>query len=211
MRGVVAWLAVSCSLAIGALSVAPAAGADPVPVGGQWQEFHFLGTGSFATGCGACVPSSGGNSTFAPDPPWTFSLGAPATLTVTDAFARGDVFEVFDFGVSLGVTSAVATDTGCDSDDPVACVAVNSSGVYTLAAGPHSITIQAVASPYGSGAGYFLVQGAALFAGTPGKASCYGQSVTALNQKFGNQPAAAAALGYASIDALHQAIKTFCK
>jgi phospholipase C len=50
----------------------------------------------------------------------------------------------------------------------------------------------------------------AFFAGTPGTANCYGQSVAALNQTYGNQPAAAAALGYPSVAALHAAIKTFC-
>src|SRR4029450_3325542 len=83
-----------CCLAVSVF--VPAAGATPVPVGGLWQEFHFLGTGSFADACGPCVPSSAGNSAFPPDPPWTFNIGGPGTLTVTDAFVRGDVFEVFD-------------------------------------------------------------------------------------------------------------------
>src|SRR6266508_3953532 len=119
MKRLVMLLTLSFSLAISALAFAPIAGATPVPVGGLWQEFHFAGTGSFATACGSCVPSSAGNSQFAPAPPWTFNLGGPGTLTVTDAFVRGDVFEAFDFGVSLGTTSAVPTDAGCNSSDPV--------------------------------------------------------------------------------------------
>ena len=51
---------------------------------------------------------------------------------------------------------------------------------------------------------------APVFAGTPGKANCYGQSVAALNNQYGNQPAAAVALGYPSVQALHDAIHTFC-
>jgi hypothetical protein len=50
----------------------------------------------------------------------------------------------------------------------------------------------------------------AVFGGTPGDPNCYGQSVAALNAQFGNQPAAAAALGYPSVNALHDAIHAFC-
>lgn len=209
MKRLLTLLVLCCSLAVSAF--VPAAAASPVPVGGLWQEFHFSGTGSFATACSVstCIPSSAGNSEFAPAPPWTFNLGAPGTLTVTDAFVRGDVFEVFDFGVSLGATSAVPTDTGCGSSDPVVCLGVNSSRLYQLAAGPHSITIQMVASPYGGGAAYFLPE-APPFAGNPDKANCFGQSVAALNHAFGNQPAAAEALGYESVAALHDAIREFC-
>jgi hypothetical protein len=212
MKRIVTLLALGCSVAVGAFAFAPAAGADPVPVGGVWQEFHFNDTGSFATGCGPCVPSSSGNSAFAPAAPWTFTLSGAGTLTVTDAFTAGDVFEVFDFGVSLGTTSTVPTDFGCASDDPVQCVGVNSSGTWTLTPGPHSITIEAVASPYTEGAGYFLVQAAsqASFAGTPGHANCVGQSVAALNKQYGNLAKAAAALGYPNVDALQKAIKAYC-
>jgi hypothetical protein len=177
--------------------------------GGLWQEFGFGGAGTFAFACTTCTPSSGGNSTYAPSPPWTFALGGPGTLTVTDAFLRGDVFDVFDFGVDLGQTSAVPTDSGCNSSNPVACVGTNSSRVYNLQPGLHSITIKAVASPYGSGAAYFIVQAAA-FAGTPGDPNCFGQSVSALNGAFGDQPGAESALGYAGVKALHDAIHAFC-
>jgi hypothetical protein len=56
---------------------------------------------------------------------------------------------------------------------------------------------------------YFLPQAPPL-AGDTNKANCFGQSVAALNRAFGNQPAAAAALGYASVDALHDASREFC-
>jgi hypothetical protein len=207
MKRLVTLLVLCCSLAVSVF--VPAAGATPVPVGGLWQEFHFAGTGSFADACGPCVPSSAGNSQFVGAPPWTFTLSGPGRLTVTDAFQRGDVFEVFDFGVSLGTTSAVPIDAGCNASDPVVCLGVNSSRVYALAAGPHSITIQMTASPYNGGAAYFLPQ-LTIFAGTPGKPNCFGKGVSALSQEFGDQEAAAAALGYESVDALHDAIRDFC-
>jgi hypothetical protein len=51
----------------------------------------------------------------------------------------------------------------------------------------------------------------ALFAGTPGTTNCHGESVSALAQEFGGLRAAAAALGFPSVRALQDAIRTFCK
>lgn len=48
------------------------------------------------------------------------------------------------------------------------------------------------------------------FAGTPGKANCFGQSVTALQVQFGGLNAAAAALGFPTVPALQNAIMAFC-
>ena len=49
-----------------------------------------------------------------------------------------------------------------------------------------------------------------VFAGAPGKANCYGQSVSALAQQYGGLNNAAATLGYASVSALQNAIMAFC-
>jgi hypothetical protein len=48
------------------------------------------------------------------------------------------------------------------------------------------------------------------FAGTPGKANCFGQSVTALQAQFGGLDTAAAALGFPSVQALQGAIRAYC-
>ena len=48
------------------------------------------------------------------------------------------------------------------------------------------------------------------FAGSPGKANCFGQSVTALQAQFGGLNAAAIALGFPNIGALQNAILAFC-
>jgi len=48
-----------------------------------------------------------------------------------------------------------------------------------------------------------------LFAGTPGRANCLGSSVSALARQYGGLNSAAAALGYASVDALQQAILAY--
>jgi uncharacterized membrane protein len=48
------------------------------------------------------------------------------------------------------------------------------------------------------------------FAGTPGKANCHGKSVSALARQYGGLNGAAAALGYADVSALQNAILMFC-
>ena len=48
------------------------------------------------------------------------------------------------------------------------------------------------------------------FAGTPGKANCYGKSVSALVRQYHGLHAAAAALGFSSVKALQNAIMAFC-
>jgi hypothetical protein len=139
----------------------------PVPVSGQWIEFSHLGPGTFAMGClqGGdpngllCTPSSAGNTEFGDAPPWTFTAPPQgATLTVTDAFLRGEVFEVFDFGVSIGSTSNVSPGGSC-GDNPDTCLAdpLTSHGVFQMKPGPHEITIKVLASAFGVGAAYFRV------------------------------------------------------
>ena len=140
------------------------ASADPISLN-QWYEFSFGTAGSFAAACTTCVPSSGGNSVFAPNPPWTFT-GA-GTLTVTDAFFSGDSFNVFDNGVLLFMTPTVATgpiviSINCGSD-PVPCLANPqvSHASFVLGPGAHSITIQVRERGPSDGAAYFRVDAAA--------------------------------------------------
>ena len=136
--------------------------AGAVPVGGLWQTISVLtGVGSFAKGClpndpggAGCVLGAGAESATAP--PWTFS-GA-TILKVTDAFAVGDRFEVFDNNVSIGSTSVpVGGSPGCGNDpDPCFADTNFSSGTFVLGAGAHSITIKLIAG-LSSGAYYFRV------------------------------------------------------
>ena len=48
-------------------------------------------------------------------------------------------------------------------------------------------------------------------AGTPGRANCHGKSVSALARQFGGIDAAASALGFSSVAALQEGLKTFCQ
>jgi hypothetical protein len=50
-----------------------------------------------------------------------------------------------------------------------------------------------------------------VFAGVPGSADCHGQSVSALARQYGGLDAAAAAVGFASVDALQNTILGFCE
>jgi hypothetical protein len=130
---------------------------------GTWYQFSFAGAGA-AQGCDPadpsgpfCIPSFGTPTQFADAPPWT--IVAPvggAVLTVTDAFLSGDRFEVFDFGISIGLTSLPGLDIDC-GDDPIPCLANAgmSHALLALAAGAHSLTIAALpGSDFGTG--YFL-------------------------------------------------------
>ena len=141
-----------------ALGAASSVHADPIVVGGNWYEFQFLGGGSQGSACALCTPSIAGNSQFAPNPPWTFTLTQPGILTVTDAFNIGDSFDVFDFGVLIGSTPSVAVFDTCGSN-PVPC-STNpnvSHAVFSLAIGPHAITIFARPGAIEAGAAYFRV------------------------------------------------------
>jgi hypothetical protein len=151
-----------------------------VTIGSGWQEFSFTTVFAAARGCAPndpsapfCTPSAGGNSTFAGTPPWTFT--GPATLTVTDAFTSGDVFQIFDFNQLIGTTSAATSGTNCSSDpsatsNPDVCLTNNalSHGTFVLGAGSHSITIvpQSIATGSFGGVGYFRVDSGATSACT---------------------------------------------
>jgi hypothetical protein len=148
-------------------SIAKIAPAGSITLGGPWNEFSFTSAGTLAKGCApadpgglGCIPSSSGNSHFVGAPPWTFTAPSDGvTLTVTDAFQKGDSFEVLDMGISIGSTSSVPTNAASCGSDPVPCLAdpTMSHGVFNLGPGPHSITIKAVTSPFGTGAAYFRV------------------------------------------------------
>lgn len=146
------------------LCLAAPASAGPIVVGNpNWYEFAFGAVGSFAfTGTGT-IPSTGGNSQYADNPPWTFNAGASGVLfTITDAFSKGDSFEVFDFGVSIGATPLVAQSPASITDPAITVLDPSwSSRVYALASGAHSITIQVVTSPFSGGAAYFRTDEAA--------------------------------------------------
>jgi hypothetical protein len=79
---------------------------------------------------------------------------------------------------------------------------VTSGGVLVLGSNsnpfaPTTYTFSAVVPP--------------VFAGTPGKSNCHGQSVSALARQYGGLNNAAAALKFSSVSALQNAIEDYCE
>jgi hypothetical protein len=173
------WRRRAGALALSALLVGWAAPAIAGPVApGIFSEFGFTDPGVSSTGCAPadpagifCTPSSGTPTVFLDAPPWTFDAAAGgATLTVIDAFESGDRFEVLDLGIPIGFTSVPAAAGAVDcGDDPVVCLATAgmSTGVFALAAGPHSITIAPTLSPSFLGAAYLRIDGPTVAAPQP--------------------------------------------
>jgi hypothetical protein len=182
------WRKLLAAIAIlaAALSV-PGVQAGPLAAS-TWSQFSFGNAGDLARGCdpadpaGAfCIPSFGTPVVPLDAPPWTFTALANTTLVVVDVFESGDRFEVFDSGVSLGLTStpAAAGSTDC-GDDPVICLGFSgmSSGMFVLGAGSHSITIVPTLAPSGGGAGYLFVGATAV--DEPGETGLLAGAVIAL-------------------------------
>jgi uncharacterized repeat protein (TIGR03803 family) len=92
---------------------------------------------------------------------------------------------------------------GSDGGSPYAGLIADSKGNL------YGTTFQGGASKVGvvfelTGTGF------AVFAGTPRKPDCQGNSVSAFAQQYGGLDAAATALGYSSVVALQNAIKAYC-
>ena len=120
------------------IGFAAPASADALPES-TWTGFVFGGVGSVA----------------APD--FTFVSDAPGdTLTVTDAFLKGDSFDVYDFGALIGSTSMVPASSSNTTSDPDAAFAdpTYSHGVFALGVGAHDISLVTSVSPFGGGGAY---------------------------------------------------------
>ena len=142
-----------------AVALPAAAGSIDSYINGPWLKFFFDGLGSDAYGCSYCGgQSEGSNRVFLDPAPWSLNLAAPAVLTITDIFLRGDNFNLYDFNSLILTTPPVASGSNC-GPDPESCygAAGVSYGTIDLAAGPHSLTIRVEDSPNGQGAAYLRV------------------------------------------------------
>jgi YVTN family beta-propeller protein len=138
-----------------------------------------------------------------------------------------------NFGSNTVSVIATATNTVVDvpgSSSPAICVGSNPFGVAVtpdgnkvyvantvsntvsvIATATNAVSVPPIAVgelPFAFGV---FIQPPARFAGTPGFSNCHGQSVSALAKQYGVLNAAAAALGFASVAALQNAIMAFCE
>jgi hypothetical protein len=125
------------------LALPSSAAAVPITVDAAgWTSFSWLGT--------------------SPTGPFEFASTRPVVVSVTDAFCRGDQFEVLDSGTPIGTTTSVPV-FGCDDPNLVEDPDVAfqdpsySHGRFVLGAGSHSITIREITGVIGSGAGFLRV------------------------------------------------------
>lgn len=155
-RRLLAQVGIAGAMIAGAVNAGHAA-----PVGlDTWYTFGFTGIGNaLSDGNGFTLgtnPPGAQPVVRVGDAPWTITLTGPATLTVLDLFDSGDQFEIFDNGVSLGLTSMPADGGPCGSD--IGCALGDSRysvGVFDLAGGAYSLTgIQTLGVP---GAGVFQI------------------------------------------------------
>jgi len=141
-------------LAAMAVATMPAmASAAPVNID-TWYGFGFGGVGTDLTAGAGFVMGTNPDAVEAPAGPWEFTLTKKAVLRVLDLFIPVDQFEMFNFGASLGTTSAPSGGFGsCDSDITCALAdAEYSRGEFLLKKGSHSITGTQVAGIPGAGA-----------------------------------------------------------
>jgi YVTN family beta-propeller protein len=146
----------------------------------------------------------------------------------------GDGLAVSADGSKVYVTSSLAINMGFVSvfgsaksatipvgSEPLG-VAVTPDGrkVYVANGGSNTVSVIDTTTnkvtatiPVGSGPAAFglFIQPAPKFAGTPGKANCYGKSASALVRQDHGLNAAAAALGFSSVRELQNAILEFCE
>ena len=94
----------------------------------------------------------------------------------------------------LAGTVQVVQALGINNAGQIVAIGCYTSGTITASTPCHALRLDPVP----------------VFAGTPGKPNCYGQSVSALSKRYGGLNNAAAALGYPSVSALQEAIQDFC-
>jgi uncharacterized repeat protein (TIGR03803 family) len=121
--------------------------------------------------------------------------------------AFGTVFEIAKIAGGYASTpNTLVSFNGTDGANPQAGLIADANGnLFGTAAGGGVNNFGTVFEITGSG---FVPP--VIFAGTPGNADCRGKSVSALAQKYGGLNNAAAALGFANVATLQNAIMAYC-
>jgi uncharacterized repeat protein (TIGR03803 family) len=125
------------------------------------------------------------------------------TTPIGGTFGGGTVFEIANTasgyaGTPTTLYSFCAQADCTDGEHPEAGLLADANGnLFGM-------------TPFGGAYGDGTVFKLQTFAGLPGQPTCIGNSVSALDQKYGGLNAAAAALGYSSISAQQRAIMAYC-
>ena len=143
-------------VAAGALlaSLAMCSSASPITPNAGWYGFCFLGINGWpaTAGCQGQGIGTAGNSI-------TFTSTGPALFEITDAYQKGDIFDVYIDGLLPFTTPWVPPDTSGAVIDPNVAFAdpTYSHASYLLAPGYHQINVDVNYSPYQSGTAYLQV------------------------------------------------------
>lgn len=119
--------------------------AGPIPTDGTWILFEWSN-----------APGSWVNDT-----PFIFTSAGVIIVDITDAYAPGDRFRVYNHGILIGDTSQPNVPAHYMTDPNATFVHPGfSSGSFTLPSGAHSITIQVIQIAEGApnGAGFIRVR-----------------------------------------------------
>jgi YVTN family beta-propeller protein len=141
-----------------------------------------------------------------------------------------DGSKVYVVNEGSGSVSVIDTATNTVTTIPVGqspkgvAVTPDGSKVYVVNEGSSSVSVIDTATntviPTGTSLtgldrpvsfGAFIGPGPPRFIGTPGFSNCVGQSIAAVDQKFGGRNSAAADLGFPDARALENAIVAFCQ
>ena len=129
------------------------ASANPVALD-HWYGFCFQGINGWpaTVGCQGLGIGMAGN-------PITFTSTMPALFEITDAYQKGDTFDVYIDGALAFTTPSVATDPSGAVIDPNVAFAdpTYSHASYPLTSGYHEINVGVNYSPYQSGTAYLQV------------------------------------------------------
>lgn len=120
-----------------ALGLSATSSAATLTADAGWKEFTFGGPGIASW-----------------KDTYSFNINQASTLTVTDAFLSGDIFQVFSGVASLGFTSSPTSLTSQILNDYDAAAASSkwSTGMWTLLAGSYTISGIAIV-PFQNGRG----------------------------------------------------------
>jgi hypothetical protein len=169
----------------------------------------YLGGSGYDYGVGIAVDTAGHayvtGETSSPD----FPTVRPLQPTLLSSSYNAFVAKLAADGAALVYATYLG---GSGYGDAGIGIAVDAAGAAYVTGFTGSTDFPTVHPLQATPSGAFVAKLTTLaFAGTPGRLNCHGESVSALVRQFGGLDAAASALGFASVQALQDAIREFCE